>query len=214
MQSPAFVAFTGVDRAEILPQMVSLSHQYPIEWGVLIDSEQEAKPLFPNAGLRSLLLDGRHLNWAAHVCGAAARSIAETGEAPGLNLAAFRRVQVNHGFVGSNDRQVANVGNFGRRRGVRAVLQCSGTFPQDQGVDWLYDVSFGTGVRPQQWPALPVRGPFCGFSGGLGPDTVVDILKAINPPSGTVYWIDMESGVRSNGLIDIDKCRKVCELIF
>lgn len=214
MQRPAFVAFTGVDRTELLPGMLALSARYPIEWGVLIDPEQQARALFPAAEARAVLTSERRLSWAAHVCGGLAQTIAEGGDIDHSALAGFRRVQVNHGFKGSSATQIAHARDFGRRLRLRPVLQCTDAFPADPGVDWLYDVSFGTGVRPAFWPELNPQGPFCGYSGGFGPDTAVAILEQIRPPAGVAYWIDMESGVRSDGLMDLDKCARVCERVF
>jgi phosphoribosylanthranilate isomerase len=97
---------------------------------------------------------------------------------------------------------------------VRTVLQCAGAFPDETGVDWLYDVSFGTGVKPKDWPALPAAGPFCGYSGGIGPETVVEILGRIAAPDGTPYWIDMESGIRTDGAFDLTKCEAVCRAVY
>ena len=30
----------------------------------------------------------------------------------------------------------------------------------------------------------------------------------------TDYWIDMESGVRTDGLFDLEKCERVCRLVY
>lgn len=217
MQPPSFIAFTGVDRLELLPGLRALSARYPIEWGVLVDPLQEGENiLFPHAKLRDGLLAARDLRWAAHVCGKAAKTIATSPLNAPLPPAGVLRVQVNHSFEGSTPAQVVAARDYGRRLGVRTVLQCSGAFPLLQnGVDWLYDVSFGTGARPDRWPAPPPNdGPFCGYSGGIGPDTVTDILARIAAPDGALYWIDMESGVRTDGVFDLAKCEAVCRAVY
>jgi len=217
MQPPSFIAFTGVDRLELLPGLKALSARYTIEWGVLVDPAQEDdSPLFPRAEIRDALLAERGLRWAAHVCGDAAKAIAASPLTAPLPPGGIQRVQVNHSFKGSTPAQVAAARDYGRRLGVRAVLQCSGGFPLSQtGVDWLYDVSFGTGARPDRWPAPPpAEGPFCGYSGGIGPDTVTDILDRIAAPEGALYWIDMESGVRTDGAFDLAKCEAVCRAVY
>jgi hypothetical protein len=215
MQPPSFIAFTGIDRTDLLPGMKRLSARYPIEWGVLVDPDQEAKPLFPDAAVRAALLAERDLRWAAHVCGAGARDIVAAPRTTAVEVAGAQRIQVNHSFQGSAPDQVAAARDYGRRLGVRTVLQCAGAFPAQTGVDWLYDVSFGTGVKPERWPALPGEdGPFCGYSGGIGPDTVGDILARIAAPAGALYWIDMESGVRTDGAFDLAKCETVCRAVY
>jgi hypothetical protein len=214
MQPPSFIAFTGVDRTDLLPGMTRLSARYPIEWGVLVDPDQEDKALFPNAVTRTALLSEPGLRWAAHICGASARDIVAAPRDTAVATTGVQRVQVNHSFQGSAPDQIAAARDYGRRLGVRTVLQCAGAFPDEPGVDWLYDVSFGTGVKPKDWPALPAAGPFCGYSGGIGPATVVEILGRIAAPVGTPYWIDMESGIRTDGAFDLTKCEAVCRAVY
>lgn len=214
MQPPSFIAFTGVDRLELLSGMTRLSARYPIEWGVLIDPDQEDKALFPDAATRTALLAEPGLRWAAHICGASARDIVAAPRDTAVAVTGVQRVQVNHSFQGSAPDQIAAARDYGRRLGVRTVLQCAGAFLHDSGVDWLYDVSFGTGVKPKDWPALPANGPFCGYSGGIGPATVAEILARIAAPDGAPYWIDMESGVRTDGAFDLAKCEAVCRAVY
>jgi hypothetical protein len=215
MPLPAFIAFTGVDRRELLGGMVRLSARYPIEWGLLVDADRDGREmLFPGAPVREAIHSAGRLRWAAHVCGSLARAIADGPAAPPLSLAGFQRLQVNHGFAGSTPAQVARCTAFGRAHGVRAVLQCQAAFPPDDGVDWLYDTSFGRGARPTDWPPLAPGGPFCGFSGGIGPDNVRDVLARIDAPAGVPFWIDMESGVRTDGAFDLAKCEAVCRAVY
>lgn len=209
---PAFITFTGVDHGDLLPGMQALSARYPIEWGVLFDAAQEAAALFPSAAVRAALR-GAPLRLSAHICGAAARAIVQGGD-PALDLAGFSRVQINHARAGSNDDEIRNSARYAARQGARAALQCQGDFPDDLRVDWLYDVSFGTGVRPSTWPAAHARLPFCGYSGGLGPDTVRATLSRLPIAAGASYWIDMESGVRTDGRFDLAKCEAVCRIVF
>ncbi|MET0497867.1 MAG: phosphoribosylanthranilate isomerase [Steroidobacteraceae bacterium] len=213
-QRPAFIAFTGVDRVEIVAALLDLSSRYPVEWGILVADDQPGNALFPDAALRTRLLASANLRWAAHICGARARSIANDPETPRMDLAGFQRAQINHSFAGSSETQTANSVAFGRRHGVRTMLQCLSDFPADLTVDWLFDTSFGKGAAPTAWPALPAHGPFCGFSGGLNPDNVRGVLETIAAPAGALYWIDMESGVRSDGWLDVAKCAAVCQAVY
>jgi len=214
-QCPAFIAFTGVDSADLIEGMQALSRRYPIEWGILLDPAKSGDMLFPDDETVARILAVPGLRFAAHVCGEQARLIADDPASAELPLAGFQRVQVNHGFSGSSPEQVANVIRFGRTRGLRAMLQCLGAFPADTGLDWLFDTSFGTGKAPDQWPALPpASGPFCGYSGGIRPENVAQILDAIAAPAGSQYWIDMESGVRSDGRFDLGRCEQVCRAVY
>lgn len=214
MQLPAFIAFTGVDRAEIKGALTALSARYPIEWGVLIDDTQAGNKLFPTACVRSELLAGEPLRWAAHICGAQARATIQDPRRSSVDLAGFQRAQINHSFSGSNEQEIASACLFGRRHGVRTVLQCSKDFPADLRVDWLFDTSFGRGSAPGTWPSLPLQGAFCGISGGLNADNVREVLERVAAPPGAMYWIDMESGIRTDGWLDLTKCEAVCRAVY
>ena len=211
---PAFVTFTGIDDAALVKGMAELSLRYPIEWGVLIDREQSGSPLFPSAQqIDRFRAAGVRL--CAHICGIYAREIA-AGHAPDLNLAGFSRIQVNHGREGADEHVVNAVSRYSAQHGVRGVLQCNGPFPEDQTkVDWLYDVSFGEGIRPTSFPPINSQHPFCGISGGIGPDNVAQLISdRVELTGDYFYWIDMESGVRTEGVFDLGKCRAVCEAVY
>ncbi len=211
---PAFITFTGIDDAALTKGMGELSNQYPIEWGVLIDRHKKGVPLFPNARqIDKFRQCGVRL--CAHICGEIAQEIVQ-GSNPQLDLAGFSRIQVNHGREGANAEVIRAVSMFAARHGVRGVLQCRGEFPiEETGVDWLYDVSFGEGVRPKSFPTVRSDQPFCGISGGIDSDNVADLLAdKITVEDDRIFWIDMESGVRSEGRFDLKKCAAVCHAVY
>lgn len=210
---PIFIAFTGVDSAETLSDMQALSRHFPVEWGILVDDARDDR-LFADPDVRARLLEASGVRYAAHVCGEQARLIANDPASATIDLAGFQRLQVNHGFSGSTAEQVENCVRFGRAQAVRTMLQTLGAFPDDARLDWLYDVSFGTGKAPESWPAMAASGPFCGFSGGIGAHNAAGVVQAIAAPQGSQYWIDMESGVRTDGRFDLAKCEAVCRAVF
>jgi hypothetical protein len=209
---PAYLTFTGVDSAESIPAMRALSARYPIEWGVLFDPGRRGEVLFPDAAVRDAIARAG-VRLSVHVCGDIATAIV-LGRNPAVQFAGFSRLQINHGRAGSTAEQIRNGRDFAARQGMRAVLQCQGAFPQEEGVDWLFDVSFGTGAAPREWPPLSASQPFCGYSGGLGPNNVRGRLASAPVAAGVSYWIDMESGVRTEGRFDTAKCAAVCEAVF
>ena len=208
---PSFITFTGVDDMSLIAGMKKLSARYAIEWGVLVDPEQEGGPLFPGQeDINAIRTSGLRLS--AHVCGKPAKDIAE-GREPEVDLSGFARLQLNHGREGSSEDVIQNAYSYAVANGLRLALQCQGAFPEDARADWLYDVSFGTGVRPIEWPTLTHGYPFCGYSGGLSAETVVKTLSDVST-SCYDFWIDMESGVRTDGRFDLDKCEQICQLVF
>jgi hypothetical protein len=210
---PSFIAFTGVDSVETIAAMQALSRHFPIEWGVLVDDARDDL-LFAGPDIRARLLEAPGLYYAAHVCGEQAGLIANDPARATIDLAGFQRLQVNHGFSGSTEVQIENCVRFGRSQRIRTMLQTLSAFPEDARLDWLYDISFGTGKTPESWPALTSTGPFCGFSGGIGAHNAADVVQAIAAPAGSQYWIDMESGVRTDGRFDLAKCEAVCRAVF
>lgn len=214
VQKPAFIAFTGVDDVAALGGMQALSARYPIEWGILIDDEQTEKPLFLKQEARRACLAAGGLRFAAHVCGEQAVRIANAPDTVTVDLTGFQRVQVNHSFSGSTQVHVDNTVWFGRKIGARSMLQCTQTFPDDARLDWLFDTSFGKGTAPSVWPEMRKAGPFCGFAGGINASNVANVLTAIGAEPGDQYWIDMESGIRTNDRLDLEKCEAVCKAVF
>lgn len=211
---PAFVTFTGIDDSALVKGMSELSQRYPVEWGVLIDRDKKGVPLFPNARqIDKFRACGVRL--CAHICGEIAQDIVRDKN-PSINLAGFSRIQINHGREGATPGVVRAVSRFAARHGVRGVLQCSGKFPvKETSVDWLYDVSFGEAVRPTSFPAICSEHPFCGVSGGIAPTNVETLLATkIANKDNRLFWIDMESGVRSNGSFDLKKCEAVCHSVY
>ena len=195
--------------------MVDLSRRYPIEWGLLIDPDKAGRRLFPSLEhLEQFRKLGLRL--CAHVCGSLALQIA-AGDAPVVDLGGFSRIQVNHGRSGANANVIANVARFASMHGIRGILQCVELeFPKHAtSVDWLFDVSFGKGVRPERFPPVRFDNPLCGLSGGISPSNVREIIEnETDVLPGLTYWIDMESGVRTDGEFDLECCKAVCHTLY
>ena len=209
---PAFITFTGVDDPETIDDLRVLSDRYPIEWGVLVHPGRSGPPFADLPLIHRLRRAGIRLS--AHLCGPLAAAVVK-GRFPKFDIAGFSRVQINHRRGAANGTTIARVSRYAACHGVRAALQCDGAFPPDGRVDWLYDISFGTGVRPTRFPQVDRAHPFCGVSGGIGPDNVVELLSSkLSVATGVPFWIDMETGVRTDGKLDLEKCATVCAAIY
>ena len=73
------------------------------------------------------------------------------------------------------------------------------------------DGSGGRGVTCSRWMAPET--PVFGYAGGIGPENVVETVRAISAVCENDFWIDMETGIRTGDRFDPDKCRKVCEAL-
>ncbi len=216
MKKPQFVTFTGVDDWTCVHGMFALSDKYPIEWGMLLSPKRQGvDPRFPGGEAQSRILCSG-LRLAAHLCGDFSRSVMEGREIPPLSmpvdLGCFKRIQVNHA-----NPVPEIIGKYVKGWGkIRGIAQTRTGFPRNTSVDWLYDPSGGKGERPKVWPIRGCETQFVGYAGGITPDNVLEILRAIDVEGDArgPFWIDMESGIRTDNRLDLDKCRRVCEAVF
>lgn len=175
--------------------------------------------------------DDVDIHLAAHFCGRAAR---ETMDGSWSLLdetsLAFRRVQLN-GFGTNNLHTVVEmITRRAHHAGcadefilqardaeglAAAVLACNLTGGARARVSALWDVSGGRGLAPDAWPHAPTLADgrsrlSLGFAGGIGPDNVEDVLRAIGDREEP-FWIDMETGVRTATGFDLALVRMVLE---
>jgi len=211
---PLFITFTGVDEFTDPTEMMALSSHFPIEWAFLFSPERQGKaehPRYPRLDFVEDLVGSRlrHNRLAAHLCGAAARSVMQEGKTgyDALLNAHFMRVQVN-----TAEPQVEAIAKWARGLSVFPIVQCRGPFPRDPRVHYLFDTSGGRGVAPQSWPGgLDTD---CGYAGGINPGNAAEVVATIGNSAST-YWIDMESGVRDeNDRFSLKRCRAVCEAVY
>jgi hypothetical protein len=214
---PLHVTFTGLDDATNTDELLALSRNFPIEWGILFHPTREGSGRYP-ALTQIQSVAECDLKVSAHLCGGYARSVAhgESLPAPVASLLKrFSRIQINTAERGIEPERIAR---FAGRFGARGILQCRGFehFPDNTHVDWLFDRSGGKGRLPAQWPVPEPTATFVGYSGGLGPETVAYALNAITRQHSepVPFWIDMEGAIRTDDVFDVSKCRRVCEIVF
>lgn len=218
---PAFVTFTGLDAWTDLDYVEDLSRRYPIEWGILFSpTRRDLEPRYPGRRTVEAAI-ARPIRLAAHLCGSYARTIVGTGECPEVEHLleqGFYRFQVNTADETADPLVIRRFAERMRLDG-RGILQSRNPmyFPFSPVVDWLFDRSGGRGVLPGRWP-LPQIGSraMVGFAGGLGLDTARMLLDCINDfhPQDVPFWLDMESRIRTDDRLDLDKCEAVCRAVY
>jgi hypothetical protein len=209
---PEFITFTGVDEQTDIKELRTLASQYPVEWGVLFSPSRQGHDWrYPAGRILEDLLWARELRLAAHLCGGYSDMVMRGDNVrprTPADLGFFKRIQVNHA-----EPSVDLIAGLGQLIDSRCIAQSrSLEFPSETNVDWLFDRSGGRGATPEAWPAHPGGDRLVGYAGGISPDNVADVVKAIG--STGPYWIDMESGVRTDNRFDLAKCRQVCEIVF
>jgi hypothetical protein len=222
------VTFTGADDSVDVSDLVKISEECPfVEWGILFSSQRVGTVRFPTFLWLDELIEAARdgsLALSAHLCGRYQRdalaAVWSWQRVVGNAATFFERVQVN---CGANPEPA--IGPMLREwpSTQRVIVQCSsknkdwieGASEDGHRFDVLFDDSGGRGELAESWPYAFDR-VFCGYAGGLGPETVAEELGSIQHAAhGRPFWIDMEGRIRSdNGdRFDLDKVRRVIDAV-
>lgn len=213
------VTFTGVDDRTNIDTLIDLySEFYTLEFGVLL-SENNRDSRFPSVQTITELLkknDGIH-NTSLHLCGKLVDVFLENPEgfAPKaffdysgkqlIYIDEFSVIQLNKLDI-SITRKLED---FTYSTNTSIILPHN-TVETLQEYDNplilpLYDPSKGRGILPTKFPKNIDY--IVGFAGGINADTIEYYLDNIH--SDHSFWIDMESGIRTNGWFDINKVKEI-----
>lgn len=215
MNLPKHITFTGFDADCISPtnihKLIALSMDYPIEIGILFSLSKEDNR-YTGARLLALrkYLVERQVKFSAHLCGQIAREAKAGINLSEISPKQFQRVQINS----LSYENAESIDVFQQKVNVPVILQWrnSKIFPyeDDTKIQYLFDKSGGKGKVANKFPPMK-ENQFVGYAGGFTPENVKEQLQKIDAKN---YWIDMESGVRTDDWLDLDKCRKVCEEVY
>lgn len=220
------VSFAGVDERTDIERLQKIQEMYPFaEFGVLTSyhwNENGNRYLNPE---RISDFKSCGLNLSLHVCGSM------TDEAHkyegwdhinrfiGDNLRIFKRVQLNVSkrnkpfysispiinqeiIIQQKDAQHIDVFLESIRQWTNHMFRFS----------LLLDASGGNGIDT---PIIVFDSKYLkvGYAGGINPDNVGGKLFELTEyPTNQDFWIDMESGVRTDDWFDLDKVEKVCQI--
>ncbi len=208
---PKFITFTGFDDRTRISDMIALSKKFSIEWGVLVSPTNKDARFPCTQAIKELLTENTFFNLSLHCCGRYSKQAQLMGTFP--YYGGFKRIQLNGKIIVPKFKIIKMHNIFNKR----FIIQRKEFNPLWQnmergGIDFLFDTSGGRGITPNEFPDHP--GYFCGYAGGITPDNVTDCIKNINALEGAEYWIDMESGVRTNGWFDLEKVNRVCLNVY
>lgn len=232
------VTITGASDDTNIEDMIAIQKKYPfVEWGILISRSQKGRQnRFPSQDwLNRLFLSQEKtsdiLRLSAHLCGiyvnvfldeVIEKSLDDSkiNELDGLlsyNL--FNRVQINtHGE--KHDVNLSNLyKNITNRKNVEFIAQIDDVNDyvfglRDSGVQnisGLYDLSHGAGILPESWKN-PLDGIKTGYAGGLNVENVSEQLDKLENIVSEPIWIDAETWLRTNDLLDLNKVEKFLEI--
>lgn len=215
------ITFTGIGVGTDLKVLKEIQDEYPlVEWGVLLSKNwQENGPrFFDPSQLNTLRWQG--LNLSCHLCGSAARAIVSENWEPAFEVTRgmfglFQRCQVNISMEQPNDktqymRPPIDLSELIIQQKSAGAMNIFNAIKNRTKMSVLLDASGGRGidtpVKPLNIPGLKV-----GYAGGLNPDNVGEKLEYLLENVEGEFWIDMESGVRTDDRFDIDKCVSVLQ---
>lgn len=236
MIKPKFITFTGIDERTDPDEINRLSSRYPVEWGILFSkSNQGQANRYPPLHVATRILERcEGAKFSAHICGRYSNQIMtardvtdhvpwELTDLAEILMGYFDRTQINiadgETLVHEKDVRPQLAKNWAEIIGAAggAIVQCRRDFPNDPSVAWLYDRSGGAGRLQVNWSANAAgSSAFCGYAGGIGPETVRSVLDAIEQahPADKPFWIDMEGNVRTNDWLDLNKCEAVLRAVY
>jgi hypothetical protein len=225
------VTMTGADDSIRPEQLIPLTQQYPfVEWAILLSESSEGNPRYPSKEwLQDLYSVNKEykLPLAGHICGAWVRDLVTKKSLKVFEdrpefLEMFPRIQLNFSPYQAAQLFLDLLKPFKNE----FIFQIGSKWKTDKeillqlGLDMglnlsvLFDRSGGKGLLPEDWPQI--LDPFyCGYAGGLGPDSLADqIPKILQVVDKKLFWIDMESRIRSedNLIFDLEKVRACLEI--
>ncbi len=210
MKKPDFITFTGIDAKTDFDHVDHISKQYPCEWGVLFSrNRQGIENRYPDLNVINSFLTIPNILRAAHICGKHAQDIMAGKFDTDIPLERFNRFQINH-----TDPNEATLVAFARHHNISPdaiIAQTQETYP-DKLISWLYDPSGGRGRSPSvDWP-INNSAKRVGYAGGINPNNAAAVNAMVDSPAG--YWLDMETGVRTDDWLDLTKVENVLKAIY
>jgi hypothetical protein len=212
---PNFITFTGIDQYTDLERVASLSGRYPIEWAILYSRNRQGienrYPTIETIEKVFAMKEKAGLRLAAHLCGKYAQDVMTGSFDRSLPpLGAYDRIQVNH-----VNPDPAKLRAFAiPQQPVIAQWRDPESFPTEyQGIEWLYDPSGGRGIKPEGWPENRSDRPM-GYAGGINPENAYRVNEEVGQKSPAGYWLDMETGIRTEDRLDLNLVERVCAAVL
>lgn len=222
------VTITGADDNTDIKLLQEIQKKFPfVEWGILISTNQN-RNRYPSEEF-IFSLRNCELNLSLHVCGKHSRTIMKDGMFDVISKYDwFSRYQVNFNFEKTEHNLYNYLNLISKFPAKKFIIQDNESnqkhidsiireienddfFPKNTNI--LYDSSSGRGTEIKSI-TQPYKDIYTGYSGGLNPENVESFCeKLIKFDNNSNIWIDMESGVRTDDLFDIDKVVKVLEIV-
>lgn len=225
------VSFAGVDSRTNIERLVTIHENAPskdfVEYGLLLSKhwyENGNRYFYPE------LLDAFEdtgLNLCGHLCGSIAREAVAGNWEPFMELVGehihlFNRLQLNIANYRSSNPERLKITPPEPVKEViiqqKAAYDCKLFYewhlkhPGDRSLSILIDGSGGRGISKDIIPLYGIEK--VGYAGGVNPENVASKASALLRDNAVSdFWIDMESGVRTDDWFDVGKVEAVIETV-
>lgn len=223
---PKHITFTGIDANTDPTELQRIQYNYPmVEFGLLVSYSLADKDNRYCDPTKFGKFFNKGLNLSLHLCGTAAVNAANGKWLPidlhlGGRLSEFKRIQLNIAHPSNTLEHVQHSTYIAEQEIIIQQRNKDNDslfknalyhWPIAAPVSILLDASGGRGIDTP----IDIYPYDCkvGYAGGFNPDNVESKLSYLmqNVTKGE-YWIDMESGVRTDGWFDIAKVMKVLQI--
>lgn len=234
-----YCTITGADDNTDITDLLGLQEEYPfLEMGILISETRQGTPRYPSEEWIACLhedlnQDGFGFNIALHLCGKVAPKLIlnqRMEKVTGLVNSYEWQHPVGESFryqfnLTQKTLEEISPAEFRRRTGLKGLSQIILQYKEKTAetvfdlvheclpgkIALLVDESGGTGKDITVLPTF--QGIFTGYAGGLGPDNIEEIVYALASDKPGMYWLDMETNVRTDDGLDLDKVERVLKTI-
>jgi phosphoribosylanthranilate isomerase len=237
MKNLKLVSFVGVDEKTDFSELEKISNAFAglgfVEWSVLYsDSKSVGNYVrYPSYKFCKDFLERsaatNYVHSSLHLCGSVIERYLKQEKDVMELCEKAHRIQLNTNIrdFPSYEKLTNDLMNVMSVRGHNIVLQENKTkrnfnlsflktIPKSlySQVSLLHDGSGGFGREITQIDT-PSPNFFTGYAGGINPENVAKIVNLIENtnPNDTRYYIDMESGVRTDNIFSLEKCGQVID---
>ncbi len=233
------VTITGADDGVSPADLISLSREFPfVEWAILGSKTRRGTPRYPtdhwmDGWMEARLGEPVDFHWAVHLCGELSRRALSAcqrvrGWLHTLARPAYStpRAQLN----GFSEYRLPMLALAEQMPGWEFILQCENfaatheaekLHQQHPNVSILWDASGGRGID-DGWDDIPcptsADGPRYGWAGGVTVENIESKIEKVLTQNDlpalrdAEFWLDLESGCRTEERFDLNKARRILEL--
>jgi phosphoribosylanthranilate isomerase len=229
MKNLSLVSFVGVDEKTDFAELERISNAYAglVEWSVLFSDSKSVGNYarYPSYNFCKDFLEKSasttRVHSSLHLCGSVIERYLEKEKDVMELCEKAQRIQLNLNIKDYPDHQklTDRLWSVLKQFGHSIILQQNKTKAKFMEVFFkenifsisiLHDGSGGFGREIEEVVA-PDETYFTGYAGGIKPENVVKIVDLIesNNTNNKRYYIDMESGVRTDNVFSLEKCQRV-----